>query len=181
MRALGLQQSFCLGRLFVRAWSLRLGKGDGSITLTLPAGGRLLRSSRSLQGNVVPPQPVVHRPDIASELGRDVLSTAVSLHVQIAEQLLGEDVTVSDSARSKVRTDFVQPLVNRRGAHMESLRDVTNGCAPAIQRLNELARERQSATVLCPSFPRRSGPSHDGHIVRGRRVLNFHLFRNRTA
>src|SRR5437667_2123030 len=91
MRVLGLQQSSCLGWLFVRAWSFRLGRGGGSITLTLPARGRLLRSSRSLQGNAVPPQPVVHRPDIASELRRDVSGTSVLLEVQVLKAPLGED------------------------------------------------------------------------------------------
>src|SRR3989442_1354948 len=142
---------------------------------------RLCSSSRSLQRNAAPPQPIVHRPDIASELRRDIFGTSALLEVQMLKAPLGEDVTVFDSARSHLRPHFMQPLVNRGDPHVESLRDFSNRGTPVVQALDDFAREGQSVTVQPPAFPRLPGPSEDRHVVRGRQTLNFHQFRNRTA
>src|SRR5436309_7213616 len=96
---------------------------------------RLSRPSRSLQWNAVPPQPVVHRPDVASELRRDSFGTSVLLEVQVPKAPLGEDVTVFDSARSHLRPHFMQPLVNRGNPHVELLRDFANGGTLVVQGL----------------------------------------------
>src|SRR3989442_6977143 len=104
----------------------------------------LCRSSRSLQGNAVPAQPVVHSPDIASERRRDIFGTSVLLEVQVPKAPLGEDVTVFDSARSHLRARFMQPLVNRGDPHVESLRDFANGGTPVVQGLDDFARKGQS-------------------------------------
>src|SRR2546422_10243775 len=113
----------------------------------------LCRSSRSLQWNAVPPQPVVHRPDVASELRRDIFGTSVLLEVQVPKALLGEDVTVFDSGWSHLRPHFMQPLVNRGDPHVESLCDFANGRTPVVQRLDDLARKGQSVTVQPPALP----------------------------
>src|SRR5213596_3531040 len=106
----------------------------------------LCRSSRSLQGNAVPPQPVVHRPDVAPELGRDIFNRNVLLEVQVPKAPLGEDVSVSDSARSHFRPYFMQPLVSCRDPHLESLRNFANRRPPVVQALDDFAREGQSVT-----------------------------------
>src|SRR2546426_3275269 len=142
---------------------------------------RLSRPSRSLQGNAVPPQPIVHRPDVASEHRRNVSGTSVLLEVQVAKAPLGEDVTVFDSGRSHLRPNFMQPLVNRGDPHAESLRDIANRGTPVVQALDDLARKGQSVTVQPPAFTRLPGPSEDRHVMRGRQPLNFHQFRNGTA
>src|SRR2546427_10705305 len=141
----------------------------------------LFRSSRSLQWNAVPPQPVVHRSDVASEPRRDIFGTSVLLEEQVPKAPLGEDVTVFDSARSHLRPHFIQPLVNRGDPHVESLRDFANRHPPVVQALNDFARDGQSVTVQSPTFPRLPGPSEDGHVVRGRPPLNSYQFRNGTA
>lgn len=138
-------------------------------------------SPRSLQGNAVPPQPVVHRPDVASEHRRHIFGASVLLEVQVPKAPLGEDVTVFDSARSHLRPRLMQPLVDRGDPHVESLRDFANRGTPVVQAFDDLAREGQSVTVQFPTFPRLPGPSEDRHVVRGRPALNSHLFRNRAA
>src|SRR2546422_9582961 len=115
---------------------------------------RLCRSSRSLQRNAVPPQPVVHSPDVASELRCDIFGTSVLLEVTVPKAPLGEDVTVFDSARSHLRPHFMQPRVNRGHPHVESLRDFSNRGTPVVQALDDFAREGQSMTVQPPTFPR---------------------------
>src|SRR2546422_4108134 len=141
----------------------------------------LCRSSRSLQWNAVPSQPIVHRPDVASERRRDIFGTNVLLEVQVPKAPLGEDVTVFDSARSHLHPYFMQPLVNRGDPDVESLRDFANRSTPVVQGLDDFARKGQSVTVQPPAFPRLPGPSEDRHVVRGRPALNSHLFRNGTA
>src|SRR5947209_15974652 len=112
---------------------------------------RLSSPSRSLQWNAVPPQPVVHRPDVASEPRRNVSGTSVLLEEQVPKAPLGEDVTVFDSARSHRRPHFMQPLVNRRDPHVESLRDFANRGTPLVQGLDDFARKRQSVTMQAPT------------------------------
>src|SRR2546428_5553406 len=119
---------------------------------------RLCRSSRSLQGNAVSPQPIVHRPDVASERRRDIFGASVLLEVQVPKAPLGEDVTVFDSGRSHLRPNFMQPLVNRGDPHAESLRDFANRGTPVVQALDDLARKRQSVTMQAPTFPRLPSP-----------------------
>src|SRR5947208_7933252 len=112
----------------------------------------LCRSSRSLQWNAVPPQPIVHSPDVASEPRRDIFGTSVLLEIQVPKAPLGEDVTVFDSGRSHFRPHFMQPLVNRGDPNVESLRNFTHRRTPVVQALNDFAREGQSVTVQPPAF-----------------------------
>src|SRR2546427_10200340 len=114
---------------------------------------RLSRPSRSLQWNAVPPQPVVHRPDVASERRRDIFGTSVLLEVQVPKAPLGEDATVLDSARSHLRTRFMQPLVYRGDPHVESSRDFANRGTPVVQGLDDFARDGQPVTMQLPTFP----------------------------
>src|SRR2546426_11792418 len=107
---------------------------------------RLSRPSRSLQGNAVPPQPIVHRPDVASERRRNVSGTSVLLEVQVAKAPLAEDVTVFGSARAHLRPHFMQPLVNRGDPHLESLRHFANRHSPVAQPLTPFATHGQSGT-----------------------------------
>ncbi len=158
-------------------WRLR----KRSTTRSLLVWFGYVDSSRSLQGNAVPPQPIVHRPDVASERRRDIFGTSVLLEIQVPKASLGEEVTVLDSGRSHPRPHFMQPLVNRGDPHVESLRDFANRGTPVVQALDDLAREGQPVTMQLPTFPRLPDPSEDRHVVRGRPPLNFYQFRNGTA
>src|SRR2546428_9593975 len=158
----------------------RKGRGPAPLPVAYLYGS-VMYMSRSLQGNAVPPQPIVHRPDVASERRRDISGTSVLLKVQVPKAPLGEDVTVFDSGRSHLRPHLMQPLVNRGDPHVESLRDFANSGAPVVQALDDLARKAQSVTVQPPAFPRLPGPSEDRYVVSGRLPLDFHQFRNGTA
>src|SRR2546425_13350265 len=113
---------------------------------------RLRKSPRSLQRNAVPPQPDVHRPDIASELRRDIFGANTLLEVQVLKAPPGEDVTVLGSARSQLRPYLMQPLVDRGDPHVESLPNFSNRRTPVVQALNDFAGEGQSVTVQAPAL-----------------------------
>src|SRR5438128_703297 len=89
-----LRQTFSAGRGRSVA---QIGRDSRPISDYAAMAAQLCRPSRSLQGNAVPPQPIVHCPDIASELRRDIFGTNVLLEVQVLKAPLGEDVTVSGS------------------------------------------------------------------------------------
>src|SRR2546427_4783641 len=142
---------------------------------------RLGGSPRSLQWNTVPPQPNVHRPNIAAHLRRNFLSRLVLLHIEKTKTLLGQDMTVPDPTRAQVRTGFMQSFVDGSCRHPKPFRNLVDIHPPVVKGTDDLARKGQSVTVQPPAFPRLPDPSEDRHVVRGSQPLNFHQFRNGTA
>lgn len=121
-----------------------------------------MRSSRSLEGNTVPPKPVVHRSRVASDGLGDFVGLHSLLVVHLAETVICEGLAEEGSTRPNLGAHLPKPFRDSGLPNSESprhLRDVKPGFVDS----SRFSREFDATGLSHRSIlPLHSSPARDG-------------------